>query len=100
MTRHNIVGILRKGVTTIQTDRSAILQMDQAEPENQILHRYQQECGHDADLDCAVCLSTAGIHQVPVEAEQKHAANSSFIAAQFVRETGPDGLASRRTSPR
>ncbi len=37
-----------------------ILHVDQAELENQIVHRYQQECGNDTDLDSAVCLSASG----------------------------------------
>lgn len=39
---------------------------------------------------------TGGIYQVPVEAEQKHAANLTSTAAQSVRKTGSDGLAARR----
>ena len=30
--------------------------MDQAKPEDQIICGYKQECGHDADLDCTVCI--------------------------------------------
>ena len=44
--------------------------MGQAEPENQILYRYQQECCHDANLDCAVCLPDAGLYQIQVEIEK------------------------------
>ena len=49
--------------------------MDQTKSEDQIFHRYQQECSADADLDRIVCLPTPGIYQVPVETEQKHATN-------------------------
>lgn len=39
---------------------------------------------------------TGGIFQVPVEGEQKHAANLTSTVAQSVRKTGSDGLAARR----
>jgi hypothetical protein len=33
-------------------------------------------------MDCNVCLPASGILEVPVEAKEKHAANTSPIAAQ------------------
>ena len=53
--------------------------MDQAEPENQILHRHQQECGDDANLDRDVRLFDSGVYQVPVKVDQKHATDSPAI---------------------
>jgi hypothetical protein len=58
--------------------------MDQTELKNQILHRHQKECSHDADLDCFVRLSAASLSQVYVEVKEKYAANSALIATQFV----------------
>ncbi len=42
-----------------------------------------------------MCLSDSGVYQVSVEAEEKHAANSTSIAAKLVRKTRFDGVASR-----
>ena len=75
----------------------AVFQMGQAESENQILYRYQQERCYDADLDCTMRLPDAGLYQVSVEVKEKHAANPSLVAAQSIRKTGPDGLATRRS---
>ena len=72
--------------------------MDQAEPEGQIIRRHQQECRADANLDCDVCIFDPGIHQVPIEVEEKHAADSATIAAKPVRKTRLDGAASRGSS--
>ena len=58
--------------------------MDQAEPENQIFYRHQQECSDDADLDCVMRLSAPGISQVSVETQEMHAANITITTAQFV----------------
>ena len=38
-----------------------VLQIGEAEPKKHILHRYQQECCYDENLDCAMCLSASGI---------------------------------------
>ena len=67
--------------------------MDQAEPEDKIIHRHQQECGADINLDSDVCLSDPCIHQVPVEVEEKHATDSTAIAAKFVQKTRLDDVA-------
>ena len=75
-----------------------ILQVDQAELEDQIIRRHQQECGVDTNLDCDVCLSDSGIHQIPVEADEKHAADIAAIAAKSVRKTRLNGFASRGSS--
>ena len=56
-------------------------QVNQTVPENQCLHRNQQEFSNDTDLDCTVCLSTLGPYQVPVETEKEHAANIAPIAS-------------------
>jgi hypothetical protein len=53
--------------------------MDQAEPEDQVFHWYQQECGHDPGLDCAVRLPATGIPQIPVEIKEKYAANPASV---------------------
>ena len=50
--------------------------MDQAEPENQIIYWYQQECGYDTDLDCVVCLSASGLYKVPIETKEKYATDA------------------------
>ncbi len=63
---------------------SGALQMDQAESENQILHRNQQERGPDADLDRAMRLSAIGFSQVPVDARKKYATDLAIVAAQSV----------------
>ena len=60
--------------------------------------RDQQECSHDTDLDCTVCLSAFGIPQVPVETEEKHAANIALMASQFVLEKRSDGALARRSA--
>ena len=75
-----------------------ILQVDQAESEDQIIYRHQQECGADTSLDSDVCLSDPRIHQVPVEVEEKHATDFAAIAAKFVRKTRLDGIAARRST--
>jgi len=51
------------------------------EPENQNIHRYPPAHADDIDMDFDVCLSTAGVLEIPVEAEEKHAENTSFITA-------------------
>ena len=55
--------------------------MDQTEPENQIVHRNQQECCDDTNLDSAVCLSASGFPEISIEAEEKYAADAAIIAA-------------------
>ena len=42
-----------------------------------------------------MCIFDPGIHQVPIEVEEKHAADSAAIAAKPVRKTRLDGAASR-----
>ncbi len=61
-----------------------IFQMDKAKPENKIVCGHQQECGHDTDLDRAVCLFASGFPQVPVEVAEKHATNLTIITTQSV----------------
>jgi len=60
------------------------LKMGQAKPENQIICRHQQKRCHDPDMDCNVHVSTSGFSQVPIKTDEKHAANITTIAAQFV----------------
>lgn len=72
-----------------------VFQVDQTKPEDQVICRHQQKCSADSNLDCDVCLSDSGIHQISVEAEEKYATDSAAIAAKPVRKTGLDGVASR-----
>ena len=58
--------------------------MDQAKSENKILYRYVQECGDDPDMDCTVYVFVAGLYQIPIKAEQEHAANITSITTQPV----------------
>ena len=66
-----------------------IFQMDKAKLENKILHRHQQECCHDADMDRIMCLSTIGLYQVSIKTEEKYATNITIIAAQFIWKKRP-----------
>jgi hypothetical protein len=40
-----------------------------------------KKCRHDSNLDRNVCLSAPGIPKISVKAQEKSAANTSFIAA-------------------
>ncbi len=69
-----------------------LLQMDQAEPGNQIIHWCQQKCAAHSNLNCDVCLSDSGFHQFLVETGQRHAANFEVITDQSVRKVGFTGF--------
>lgn len=58
--------------------------MDKTVPENQVVYRSQQDYRDVTDLDCTVCLLALGIHRIPIEAEEMHAANTAPITAQSV----------------
>ena len=55
--------------------------MDKTKLENQILHWHQQECCHDADMDRIMCLSTIGLYQVSIKAEEDSRINNIISLA-------------------
>ncbi len=58
--------------------------MDQAKPENQNIYWNQQECGNDSNMDCHVCVFTAGIPQISIEIDPKYATIATSSTSEFV----------------
>ena len=70
--------------------------MDKAEPENQVVHGDEQECRHDTDLDCSVCLPIDRILEVCFEIKEIDATDSATFTDESVREMVHSRLATRQ----
>ncbi len=61
--------------------------MDQTKPQDQSFSGYQRERGHDANNGGLVRVPTAGLFEIPIEAQQKSSANNTLATAESVYQT-------------
>ncbi len=73
------------GKTHDVTADRIVLQVDQAEPQDQDVSRHLEECRHDPDLDRNVRLSSAGVSEVHQSINPQPATNSPLASAQSFR---------------
>ena len=62
--------------------------MDKTEPKNQVVYGNEQECGDDANMDCALRLFAYCVFEVPIQNDKINAANNESFAFESVRKMG------------
>ena len=76
----------------------AVIQVDQAAPENQEISRHLPKFRHDPDLDRNLYLSAAGLSQVGQPARSEHVADPAPASTESVRPSRPASTAVRWTA--
>ena len=74
----------------------AVLQVDQAKPENQNLSWHQQKRGHDSSMGRCLRFPDARLLKVFIQSIGINAANNATAATEFVHAKRLDGPATRR----